>query len=62
MLRQLELFDNSDVDVMLYNNGRDKPSWRCECGCNVFRKIRESGNIRIYKCNSCGGLVEGVKI
>lgn len=42
-------------DIMIYENGRDKPSYRCPCGCNVFRKLKNGK----FKCNSCSGTFEG---
>lgn len=47
--------------VMLFLNGRDKPSYRCECGCNVFTKkgVYKNSKIVQYECNSCGTLLEG---
>jgi hypothetical protein len=40
-------------DVMLQIEGK---SFRCECGCNVFRKEL---NGTLYKCNACGSLYNG---
>ena len=49
--------DNETVggDIIIRTDGLDGPSFRCDCGCNVFRKT-VSGK---YKCNSCGELYEG---
>ena len=41
-------------DKMLYVGG-SKTSFRCDCGCNVFREIRP----RTYRCNSCSALYRG---
>lgn len=30
----------------------NEKSFRCDCGCNVFRKLIR--NLNKYKCNSCG--------
>lgn len=43
-------------DYMLYLAG-SKTSWRCECGCNVFR--RTPAREKKYKCNSCGSVYVG---
>lgn len=40
--------DEYTRDKMLYINGNTK-SFRCDCGCNVFRKFAEHR----YRCNSC---------
>ena len=42
-------------DIMIYENGRDNPSFRCECGGNVFRKTK----LGKYKCNNCSTLYSG---
>lgn len=42
-------------DVMIRPDGLDGPSFRCSCGCNVFRKTKDGR----YKCNSCGGIFIG---
>ena len=38
--------------VMIFLNGRDRPSFRCQCGCNVFMKDEPDGDV--YTCNACG--------
>ncbi len=38
-------------DKMLYVAG-SKTAFRCECGCNVFRKV-EDKHPATYECNSC---------
>jgi len=40
-------------DTMLFLNGKDKPAFRCDCKCNVFRKVICSDNKLRYKCNAC---------
>lgn len=40
-------------DIILKVGG--KP-FRCECGCNVFRKPHPITDPRQYKCNSCNAL------
>lgn len=45
-------------DTMLYVGG-SKRSFRCECGCNVFRKTAETAESVKYKCNSCGETYSG---
>ena len=40
-------------DTMIYLNGKDMPSFRCDCGCNVFRQVRINFNEIIHHCNSC---------
>lgn len=39
------------VAVMVFLNGKDRPSFRCRCGCNVFTKAADDD---IYTCNACG--------
>lgn len=43
-------------NVMVYLNGKDKPSFRCVCGGNVFSSYK--GNL--YECNGCGTRYEGI--
>ena len=43
---------------MFYING-DKRSFRCECGCNVFRELKHKPSY--YKCNACNNIYESVK-
>jgi hypothetical protein len=38
------------IDSMIYLP--NQPSYRCECGCNVFRKSKL--NEYRFKCNACG--------
>ena len=45
-----------DKDVLCMIEG--KP-FRCECGCNVFRKLLKEPHK--YVCNSCGAVYTGVK-
>lgn len=47
---------------MVYLNGRDRPSFRCECGCNVFHaeRLGVKRPKRICTCNACGVEYEGV--
>jgi hypothetical protein len=40
--------DPTPSDLMVYLEG-SKQSFRCPCGCNVFRAIGEHQ----YRCNSC---------
>jgi hypothetical protein len=42
-------------DIIIKTDGLDGPSFRCYCGCNVFRKTA-CGK---YKCNSCSELYSG---
>jgi hypothetical protein len=37
-------------NVMVYLDGKDKPAFRCSCGCNVFHRISADGQ---YICNAC---------
>lgn len=41
-------------DVMVMIGGK---SFRCECGCNVFRHYKDDPNL--YKCNSCEAIYRG---
>lgn len=41
-------------DVMVYVDGATR-SFRCDCGCNVFRK-HPGGR---YQCNSCRAVYVG---
>jgi hypothetical protein len=58
----------SDTDSMLYDpeqnppgtKTQDRRSYRCECGCNVFRKSKHN-NMR-FKCNSCGATHTGESV
>ena len=43
---------------MIYLNGRDKPSFRCACGGNVFAHYEDE----IYICNSCSAQYKGTSI
>lgn len=43
-------------DVMVYLPNQ-KYSFRCDCGCNVFRKIKKNK----YKCNACEMIWVGEK-
>lgn len=38
-------------NVMVYLNGKDKPAFKCSCGCNVFHQIKEGQGQ--YICNAC---------
>jgi predicted RNA-binding Zn-ribbon protein involved in translation (DUF1610 family) len=40
-------------DTMLYVDW-SKTSFRCDCGCNVFKKTEETAESAKYKCNGCG--------
>jgi predicted SprT family Zn-dependent metalloprotease len=58
----IELADSSDVvnpNVFLRFNGKDKPSYRCACGANVFSKLTPiSEGWERYRCNGCGQELE----
>ena len=41
------------TDTMLYLDGKDKDAFRCDCKCNVFRKVICSDNKLRYRCNAC---------
>lgn len=43
-----EIFYENEGDKIL-RVGLDKMAYRCQCGCNVFRRI---GELR-YRCNGC---------
>lgn len=45
-------------DTLLRSDG--KP-FRCHCGCNVFRPVKddERPNSLIYECNGCGDWIIG---
>lgn len=45
-------------DVMVKINGE---TFRCECGCNVFRKPMYKERPELYECNGCGDLYESSK-
>ena len=51
------------TDVMVYLGKQREVSFRCPCGCNVFRhpNDRASGKLIMnrYVCNSCGEQFEG---
>lgn len=36
--------------------GGAKHSFRCQCGCNVFKKDKQES---VYKCNGCDTIYEG---
>lgn len=38
-------------NVMVHLNGKDKPAFKCSCGCNVFHRIEEGQGQ--YICNAC---------
>ena len=40
-------------DTMLFLDGKDKDAFRCDCKCNVFRKVICSDNKLRYCCNAC---------
>ena len=43
-------------NIMVYLNGKDKPAFRCHCGCNVFHHpadIPEEKSLQTYTCNAC---------
>lgn len=42
-------------DTMIYLDGNQR-SFKCDCGCNVFRKAE---NLNKYKCNSCEAIYTG---
>lgn len=46
--------DDPRKDVMPKINGQ---SYRCECGCNVFRWAY----VDRLKCNGCGALYEAIR-
>ena len=46
-------------DIMLYLNGSRK-SFRCECGANVFHKVKYQGR-ELFRCNGCETLYNGEK-
>lgn len=53
------------TDSMIYLNGRDKPSYRCQCGCNVFHEVGREAKpnepvVILYNCNACGTRYRGV--
>lgn len=41
--------NNSSSDKMIFLKGEEK-SFRCDCGCNVFKEI---GDLKKFICNSC---------
>ena len=45
-----------DKDVMIFIQ---KKSFRCDCGCNVFRRLKADRNK--YVCNACGETYEGIE-
>jgi hypothetical protein len=50
------------ADVMLYQ-GEGERSFRCSCGCNVFRAAADTGSMPVtrYRCNGCGDHYVGTK-
>lgn len=43
-------------NIMVYLNGKDKPAFRCHCGCNVFHHptdVSEEKSHQTYICNAC---------
>jgi predicted SprT family Zn-dependent metalloprotease len=57
-----EQWDDKDRMIFL---GDNTTSFRCSCGCNVFRKKiteSESKGIVRFKCNSCGTIWKGEEI
>ena len=42
------------IPAMVFLNGRNNPSFRCECGCNVFAQRGLH-----FTCNGCGAEYEG---
>lgn len=43
-------------NVMVYLNGKDKPAFKCSCGCNVFHHptgTPEEKSHQTYICNAC---------
>lgn len=60
--RVLEVFneqvteDDKSKNIMVYLNGKDKPAFRCHCGCNVFHHptdIPKEKSQHTYICNAC---------
>lgn len=47
----------NEDNTMIYLNGRANPSFRCDCGCNVFHTYKEMP--KHYFCNACGISFEG---
>jgi len=43
-------------DTILYVNGVMQ---RCDCGCNVFRKISQTPTENQYQCNGCPAIYSG---
>jgi len=41
--------------TMIRLDGKDRPAFRCECGCNVFTQTSEDR----YQCNSCRVMYTG---
>lgn len=58
--RRLQCVDEEpgayNEDFMPKINGK---FFRCECGCNVFRKPKPVSRPNLFECNSCEALFEG---
>jgi hypothetical protein len=59
-LREIRDYDSYEADksknILVYLNGKDKPAFRCHCGCNVFHHptdISEEESRQTYICNAC---------
>lgn len=48
---------HNSTGVVVYLNGKDKPAFKCSCGCNVFHHPdmgTKEETLRTYDCNACG--------
>lgn len=52
-MRDADEAETRPADKMLYVAGRTE-SFRCECGCNVFRQLVADESR--YRCNGCGAV------
>ena len=47
---------HNSAGVMVYLNGKNKPAFKCTCGCNVFHHPdmgTKEETLRTYDCNAC---------
>jgi PHP family Zn ribbon phosphoesterase len=54
-LNKTQVENKTVNNVMVYLNGKNKPAFRCHCGCNVFhKKLNSTEEAKTtYICNAC---------
>ncbi len=54
--KEYTIIEIIEQDTLLKLNGNDKPAFRCDCGCNVFREVVSDDKQLRYRCNGCGDI------